>query len=70
MKRAYGRLYLLVSGESFFLEDFENVLVRKKRATPPTPKLLDEAAEEKLIALFSATINQRDEKPARHGLSE
>ena len=35
----------------FVLEGFEAALVRKKRTTPPTPKLLDEAAEAKLIAL-------------------
>src|SRR5262249_54875235 len=33
------------------LEGFEGALVRKKRAAPPTPKLLDGAAEAKLIAL-------------------
>jgi len=33
------------------LEGFEAALVRKKRATPPTPKRLDGAAEAKLIAL-------------------
>jgi len=35
----------------FVLEGFEAALVRKKRTTPPTPKLLDGAAEAKLIAL-------------------
>ena len=35
----------------FVLEGFEAALVRKKRMTPPTPKLLDGAAEAKLIAL-------------------
>ena len=33
------------------LEGFLAALVRKKRATPPTPKLLDGAGEAKLIAL-------------------
>jgi hypothetical protein len=33
------------------LEGFESALVRKKRATPPTPKLLDGAGEAKLIAM-------------------
>jgi len=37
--------------QAFVLEGFEEALVRKKRATPPTPKLLDGAAEAKLIAL-------------------
>ena len=32
------------------LEGFEAALIRKKRATSPTPKLLDGAAEAKLIA--------------------
>ena len=32
-------------------EGFEAALARKKRATPPTPKLLDGAAEAKVIAL-------------------
>ena len=36
---------------AFVLEGFEGSLVRKKRTTPPTPKLLDGAAEAKLIAL-------------------
>ena len=35
----------------FVLEGFEAALVRKKRTTPPTPKLLDGAGEAKLIAL-------------------
>jgi hypothetical protein len=35
----------------FVLEGFEAALVRKKRITPPTPKLLDGAAEAKLIAM-------------------
>ena len=35
----------------FVLEGFEAALVRKKRATPPTPKLLDGAGEAKLIAM-------------------
>jgi hypothetical protein len=35
----------------FVLEGFEAALVRKKRMTSPTPKLLDGAAEAKLIAL-------------------
>ena len=37
--------------QAFVLEGFEGALVRKKRATPPTPKLLDGAAEAKLIAM-------------------
>lgn len=37
--------------QAFVLEGFEAALVRKKRTTPPTPKLLDGAAEAKLIAL-------------------
>ena len=36
---------------AFVLEGFESALVRKKRATPPTPKLLDGAGEAKLIAM-------------------
>ena len=35
----------------FVLEGLEAALVRKKRTTSPTPKLLDGAAEAKLIAL-------------------
>ena len=35
----------------FVLEGFEAALVRKKRTTPPTAKLLDGASEAKLIAL-------------------
>ena len=35
----------------FVLEGFEAALVRKKRTTPATPKLLDGAAEAKLIAM-------------------
>jgi Homeodomain-like domain len=37
--------------QAFVLEGFEAALVRKKRATPPTPKRLDGAGEAKLIAL-------------------
>jgi homeodomain-containing protein len=37
--------------QAFVLEGFESALARKKRATPPTPKLLDGAGEAKLIAL-------------------
>lgn len=37
--------------QAFVLEGFEAALVRKKPATSPTPKLLDGAAEAKLIAL-------------------
>ena len=37
--------------QAFVLEDFEAALARKKRVTPPTPKLLDGAPEAKLIAL-------------------
>jgi hypothetical protein len=36
---------------AFVLEGFESALARKKRATPPTPKLLDGAGEAKLIAM-------------------
>jgi Homeodomain-like domain len=35
--------------QAFVLEGFEGALVRKKRAMPPTPKLLDGAGEAKLI---------------------
>lgn len=37
--------------QAFVLDGFEAALVRKTRATPPTPKLLDGAGEAKLIAL-------------------
>jgi Homeodomain-like domain len=37
--------------QAFVLEGFEEALTRKKRATPPTPKLLDGVAEAKLLAL-------------------
>jgi len=37
--------------QAFVLEGFEGALVRKKRAVPPTSKLLDGVAEAKLIAL-------------------
>ena len=37
--------------QAFVLEGFEGALLRKKRATPPTPKLLDGAAEAKLMAM-------------------
>ena len=37
--------------QAFVLEGFEGALVRKKRVMPPTPKLLDGAAEAKLIAM-------------------
>ena len=37
--------------QAFVLEGFEAALNRKKRATPPTPKLLDGATEAKLIAM-------------------
>jgi len=37
--------------QAFVLEGFEAALVRQKRATSPTPKLLDGAAEAKVIAL-------------------
>ena len=37
--------------QAFVLEGFEAALVRKKLATPPTPKLLDGAGEAKLIAM-------------------
>ena len=37
--------------QAFVVEGFTRALARKKRATPPTPKLLDGAAEAKLIAL-------------------
>ena len=37
--------------QAFVLEGFEGALARKKRATAPTPKLLDGATEAKLIAM-------------------
>jgi hypothetical protein len=37
--------------QAFVLEGFEAALVRQKRATSPTPKVLDGAAEAKVIAL-------------------
>lgn len=37
--------------QAFILEGFDGALVRKKRATTPTPKLLDGSAEAKLIAM-------------------
>ena len=37
--------------QAFVLEGLEGALVRKKRGTTPTPKLLDGAAEGKLIAM-------------------
>jgi Homeodomain-like domain len=37
--------------QAFVLEGFDSALVRKKRATPPTPKRLDGAGEAKLIAM-------------------
>jgi len=37
--------------QAFVLEGFEAAPVRQKRATSPTPKLLDGAAEAKVIAL-------------------
>jgi hypothetical protein len=37
--------------QAFVLEGFEGALVRKKRVTTPTPKLLDGAAEARLIAM-------------------
>ncbi len=37
--------------QAFVLEGFESALVRKKRATSPTPKLLDGAGEAKVIAM-------------------
>ena len=37
--------------QAFVLEGFEAALLRKKRATAPTPKLLDGAAEARLIAM-------------------
>ena len=37
--------------QAFVLHGFERALARKKRETAPTPKLLDGAAEAKLIAL-------------------
>ena len=37
--------------QAFVLEGFEAALVRKKRTTPPTPKVLDGAGEAKVIAL-------------------
>lgn len=37
--------------QALVLEGFEGALVRKKRAMPPTPQLLDGVAEAKLIAM-------------------
>jgi hypothetical protein len=37
--------------QAFVLEGFETALARKKRATPPTPKMLDGTGEAKLIAM-------------------
>src|SRR5688572_78375 len=37
--------------QAFVLGGFEGALARKKRATTPTPKLLDGAAEARLIAM-------------------
>ena len=37
--------------QAFVLEGFEEAFARKKRATPPTPKLLDGAGEAKWIAI-------------------
>jgi hypothetical protein len=37
--------------QAFVLEGFEGALIRKPRATSPTPKLLDGASEAKLIAM-------------------
>lgn len=37
--------------QAFVLHCFERALIRKKRATPPTPKLLDGDSEAKLIAM-------------------
>ena len=37
--------------QAFVLDGFEGALVRKRRTTPPTPKLLDGASEAKLIAM-------------------
>jgi len=37
--------------QAFVQEGFEAALIRKKRATSPTPKLLDGVAEAKLIAM-------------------
>jgi hypothetical protein len=37
--------------QTFVLDGFEKALVRQKRTTSPTPKLLDGAAEAKLIAM-------------------
>jgi len=37
--------------QAFVLEGFESALVRKKRATSPTPKRLDGTGEAKLIAM-------------------
>ena len=37
--------------QAFVLEGFEAALVRKKRASPPTPKRLDGAGEAKLIVM-------------------
>ena len=37
--------------QAFVLDGFEGALARKKRATPPTPRVLDGAGEAKVIAL-------------------
>jgi hypothetical protein len=37
--------------QAFVLDGFEEALIRKKRATSPTPKSLDGAAEARMIAL-------------------
>ena len=37
--------------QAFVLDGFQGALVRKSRATPPTPKLLDGDGEAKLIAM-------------------
>lgn len=37
--------------QAFVLEGFEEALVRKKRVTTPTPKLLDGTTEAKLVAM-------------------
>ena len=46
---------------AFVQEGFEAALVRQKRVTPPTPKLLDGAGEAKLIAM------RLDKPPAGYG---
>ena len=50
---AYGSRVQTVENvrQAFVVEGFEGALIRKKPATSPTPKLLDGAAEAKVIAM-------------------